>query len=130
MDTDRVENIGKIREQLRVLSGETIIITDPIEFQGGVKFLQVPSTPIGKSNPSATSISALNTTRLKLYSTVATTLTDFPGGSEGQPLVVLGDGFTTITHGTKIFTNTGGNKLMVANRIYVFYSFFNLWYEH
>lgn len=119
-----------IRSQLKILSGETIIITDPVEFQSGVKFLQNPSTIIGKLNPGAVSGSVLNTNRLKLSSISAVTLTDFSSGGEGQALVVLGDGFTTILHGTKIFTNTGVNKLMNANRIYVFYSFFNIWYEH
>ncbi len=59
----------------------------------------------------------------------ATTVTNFLHGQDGQELAILGNGNTTITHGTNIFTNTGANKVLATNKVYVFYFFGTKWYE-
>lgn len=59
----------------------------------------------------------------------AVTVTNFLGGSEGKEVVILGNGNTTITHGTNIFTSTGANKVLLANKIYRFTYIEGKWYE-
>lgn len=53
------------------------------------------------------------------------TVTDFLNGAAGQRIYILGDGNMTIEHGTFIFTNTGANKLLLADIIYKF-TFFKI----
>lgn len=48
------------------------------------------------------------------------TVTDFLNGSPGQRLYILGDGNTTIEHGTFIFTSTGLDKLLAQFKVYCF----------
>ena len=64
------------------------------------------------------------------------TVTDFDKGSPHQVINIMGDGFTTVQHGTNIFTNTGANKLLAANKVYTFTRFETVpgnktwkWYE-
>lgn len=59
----------------------------------------------------------------------STTVTDFLGGKDGQHLYILGNGNTTLTHGTNIFTNTGANKVLAANRMYHLIHYNGKWYE-
>ena len=57
---------------------------------------------------------------LLLSHAAAAIITDFQDGSIGQTLSILGNGNTTITHGTNIFTNTGANKVLAADVVYRF----------
>ena len=57
------------------------------------------------------------------------TVTNFKNGQEGQHLYILGNGNTTVTHGTNIFTSTSANKLLLANRMYHFIFHSAKWYE-
>lgn len=57
-------------------------------------------------------------------------ITNFRNGQNGQTIRLLGNANNTITHGTKIFTNTGANKVLAANKVYTFTMFNNLWYEN
>lgn len=57
-------------------------------------------------------------------------ITKFRNGQNGQTIKLLGHANTTITHGTNIFTNTGANKVLAANKVYTFTMFNNLWYEN
>lgn len=50
----------------------------------------------------------------------AVNVTDFVDGAPGQVIKILGDGQMTITNGGLIFTNTGANKLLAANKVYTF----------
>lgn len=47
-------------------------------------------------------------------------VTDFLYGAPGQRIYILGDGNMTIKHGTFIFTNTGADKLLAADKVYRF----------
>ena len=119
-----------IIDSLATPSGETYRFSDPVEFASTVAFSERPETPILETDAGATTPNVLNATRLLLAATSATLLTNFLDGAEGQELVVFGDGNTTVQHGTNIFTNTGANKLLVSNRVYVFYHRNGKWYEH
>lgn len=70
-----------------------------------------------------------NVNRFVCNNAGATTVTQFVGGAEGQTIKILGDGNTTITNGTNIFTNTGANKLLLDNVVYTFTLFNTIWYE-
>lgn len=56
-------------------------------------------------------------------------ITNFMNGQDGQHLYLLGDGQTTLVHGTKIFNNTGANKLLAANKVYHYVKRSGSWYE-
>jgi hypothetical protein len=76
-----------------------------------------------------TSPSVRNVSIFQCANSAPTTVVDFLNGQNGQTLVLLGEGNTTIEHGTNIFTNTGANKLLAANTVYRFTQFNGLWYE-
>lgn len=58
------------------------------------------------------------------------TVTNFLYGAAGQEIKVLGDGATTVSHNTKIKTNTAANKLLATNKVYTFTLFDNVWIEN
>lgn len=78
----------------------------------------------GSTTPTVFGIDCVN-----FQNTSGVTVTNFLGGHEGQTIKCKGDGQTTITNGTNIFTSTGANKLLAANKVYTFTMFSNLWYE-
>ncbi len=104
-------------------------IADQVEFLAPIILTVLPERKIEDAQDTATTVSALNKERIQFSNTGAVTITDFTKGQEGQELVILGDGFTTVTHGTKIKTNTAANKLLLANTIYHFVRFNDLWVE-
>lgn len=61
--------------------------------------------------------------------TGAVIVTQFTSGQDGQTIRILGDGQMTITNGANIKTNTGANKLLLANKVYTFTRISNVWYE-
>ena len=73
--------------------------------------------------------SVLNLERFKGSGTVLN-VTYFNNGQDGQRIIVLGDGTTTIVHDpARIVTNTGANKLLDADKVYRFTKFDGVWYE-
>ena len=67
--------------------------------------------------------------KLHLKNTGAVLVTKFDDGQPGQELTILGDGFTTIQNNAKLVTNTGANKLLLANKVYRFTNFAGVWHE-
>ena len=45
-------------------------------------------------------------------------------------MLVLGDGFTTLVHGSNIKTNTAANKLLATNQVYIFTRIGSAWIEN
>lgn len=129
MDLGHIK-MSEFRKEISTPSGQPYRFRDPVVFEAGVIFTQIPNAIVAVATPGATTPSILNSTSLKLAATGATTLTNFMNGAQGQLLAVFGDGNTTVTHGTKIFTNTGANKLLAVNRVYVFHFRDSIWYEH
>lgn len=77
-----------------------------------------------------TTPSVLNLTKFKAGNIVAGNITYFDDGFDGQEISILGDGFTTLVHDvTKLLTNTLGNKLMSAGKVYRLTRFDSKWYE-
>lgn len=102
-------------------------INVPIVVNAPVTFNVLPN--VFSDTLVSTTPTVLNLTLFKSH-TGATTVTDFLGGAVGQTISILGNGNTTITHGTNIFTNTGANKVLAANIMYRFTFFEGKWYEH
>ena len=60
----------------------------------------------------------------------AVSITNFDNGQEGQRIVVLGDGTTTVVHNSSLIrTNTGSNKLLTTGFVFRFTRFNDVWVE-
>ena len=78
---------------------------------------------------SSTTPSVRNTEVCIAQNTAPVTVTDFTEGADGQRLYVLGDGQTTVQDGAKIKTNTGANKLLDLDIVFLFFHINAVWYE-
>lgn len=108
--------VTTIREQQQVEAPQAQLVL-PIRYVG--------TLTKGSVNPSVK-----NVERWKAINTGAINITDFREGQDGQEIKILGDGFTTVNHNTKINTNTGANKLLAANKVYTFTRFDGVWVEN
>jgi hypothetical protein len=70
------------------------------------------------------------TTFIVLYHGTPTTITNFTGGYSGKTIRLLGNTNVTIANNATINTNTGANKVLLANRIYTFTRYNGVWYEN
>lgn len=106
--------------------------SDDVQFLGRVTFDTIPDAPPTKLTPASTVPNVSNYMGVTKGGGSVVTVTNFVGGSDGQRLVIQGDGATTISNNANIKTNTGANKLLAVNRIYVFYysDTDHIWYEH
>lgn len=106
---------------------------DLIRIKGEVHFEDVVSRNVLEKNDvqplRGTLPNVLNRRFFECDNTNPITITDFSNGAPGQRLYVLGDGNTTIEHGTFIFTNTGVDKLLDQNKVYKF-TFFKVNNSH
>lgn len=103
------------------------VLTEQV-FEAPVTHL-VPQTKfVGKLTASDATPSVENMDVLQCGGATVT-VTNFDRGQDGQVIRLLGDGFTTIQHGTKIKTNTAADKLLAANKVYVFTRINTVWYE-
>lgn len=101
---------------------------DRVIFTGGAIFPVLPDS--NNSNSSGdTVISVSNLNFIDFDNTAPLTVTSITGGREGITVRFLGDGQTTIQNNATIVTNTGANKLLVANRVYRFTYWAGIWYE-
>ena len=57
------------------------------------------------------------------------TVTNFANGQEGQHINILGDGVTTLTHGTNIITSDGADLLLATDTVYQFVLLNGKWYQ-
>lgn len=113
----------------REQSEEAIEVANPVKFLSTVTFSEIPEVPILSAQAGQTTISVLNTERVRLNNTGAVTVTNLTNGQEGQLVAFLGDGFTTFANNTNIRTNTATNKLLAANQVYIFIRINSLWVE-
>ena len=107
-------------------------ITQTEVFESAPTFLALPKGFVQKlvgATPDMTNLTNL------LSHDAPTTITSFLKGQPGQTLVILGNGNTTISHNAVIKTNTGANKVLLADIVYRFTYFWNeatlsgIWYE-
>jgi hypothetical protein len=104
--------------------GDKWIITNPVEFQEDVSFLQLPETPI--SPAVGTTPSVLNNTKVEFSNGSPTDVTNLTGGQEGQTVFLFGDGNTTLKNNANLIL--GSDKLLEANTVTVLTQKDNKWY--
>jgi hypothetical protein len=61
--------------------------------------------------------------------TTVVTITDFDDAQDGQEIFILGNANTTVSHNANIKTNTGANKVLAADKVYIFVNFNGVWIE-
>ena len=82
--------------------------------------------PKGDTTPSV-----MNVERIAFQNVVPITVVAFDEGQEGQTIIVLGDGQTTVANNAKIVTSTGANTLLDTGKIYQFTRFSDgKWRQH
>lgn len=99
-------------------------------FESLVRFRILPfkgydTLKIGSTTPSVENLE----TWIAKNTGAALTVTNFTNGADAQVIYILGDGFTTVANNANIKTNTGANKLLLANLVYSFHYINNVWYE-
>lgn len=102
---------------------------EPITFEARTTFLVLPTKFVGTFAAGETTPSVLNVEKFKSANVAPVSITNFLFGQNGQELMILGDGFITIVDGANIKTNTGANKLLLADTTYKFTLYDNVWYE-
>lgn len=100
-----------------------------INFLGIIRFANLPAIQVDEFKNTATP----NVANLQVIegNGSAVTITNFIGGSNGQPISIVGDGTTTISNNANITTNTGANKLLSVGKVYRFTYLLSTkhWYE-
>lgn len=81
------------------------------------------------ANMSGATPSVKNLNVFKCVNTGPVTITNFREGQPAQQIWVLGDGLTTIQHGTRIIASSGADKLLEDEILYVFVFIDNVWHE-
>jgi len=109
--------------------GREVEFADPVKFLSIVSFSELPETPVLQSQLALTTQDVLNASRLRMRNTSPVTITNLLSGQEGQQVSILGDGFTTLAHNSNIRLNTGANKLLAANQVYILTRMNSQWVE-
>lgn len=107
------EDIGK-SELLRRY--EEKLFEGPVRFLSRVSFEELPEAPVTQVQDSATTFSALNGTRFQFTNSGAVSVTDITDGQDGQLVLLLGDGQTTLVDNTRL--ELGANLLLAVDKIY------------
>lgn len=118
-----MENRSSSQTALRMRQidpGELIYVPNPIEFEAPVRFLELIETPLETIPAAEATPSVLNNTKIVLSSIAPVNITNFVDGQEGQTIFVVGDGNSTLVHGTSIFTNSENDKLLNNGSVYIF----------
>ena len=102
---------------------------DTYVFQGGVRHTILPDVNHSECIDDTT-IDAGNLEFIKLVNVAPVTVEDIKGGSPGRSVKFQGDGQTTFEDNAIIKTNTGVNKLLLADIIYTFTFYNDLWIEN
>lgn len=103
------------------------IINEPIIINAQSVFNVLPKRNIDKAPVGNTIIRVGNIEHITTHNTGAVTVTDFSYGADGQEIVLLGDGNTTVQENLNIVTNVG-DLLLEVGKVYRFVNFQNIWY--
>lgn len=98
-------------------------------FEQPVTFNALPKVYVGKLKKGSTTPSVKDVQQWMAVNTVPVTITNFVNGQDGQELLLLGDGQTTLTHGTNIMLAGGVNLLLAVNKVYHLVRFNNKWIQ-
>lgn len=100
---------------------------DDIQFLGRTYFTTNPDQNISESVANTTP-TVSNLDLLVFKNIGALSITNFLGGNNGQLLLVIGDGQTTVNNNANILTSTVANKLLGLH-LYIFVLYKGIWYE-
>jgi hypothetical protein len=125
----RFSMMRDIREALATPSGIPLRIADNVEFASPVKFEEISETPLEVAVRGDVTPSVLNITRIRFTNTGPIMVTNFDNGQEGQYIIVVGDGQTTVQNSPNIFTTSGANLLLANGRVYAFVRTLGVWRE-
>lgn len=93
------------------------------------RYLVLPTKAVGKILKTLTTPSVKNVEHWIAQNTGAITITNFTEGQEGQDLFILGDGFTTLDHGTNIFLTGAAPLLLPVNTVTHLKRINSKWYQ-
>ena len=110
-------------------TGRPQVIIEEHIFSAPITFQVLPKTLVGNIKIGDTTPSVLNLQHWVAKNTGAVTITDFKDGGNQQHLYILGDGQTTLQHGTNIFLSAGANLLLAVNRVYQLVMISGKWYQ-
>lgn len=107
------------------------VLTQEVTYEApGIKKI-LDNEFVGLLKKTDTTPTVLNLTKFKAVNTAGVNVTYFDDGFDGQTIVILGDGQTTVKYDvTKIKTNTAADKLLAAGIAYMFTRFDKIWVEH
>lgn len=100
-----------------------------LNIESQVHPLVLASRFVGKLQKGTATPSVKNVERWICQNSAPITVTNFLDGQEGQEIVLLGDGQTTVANNANIVTTTGGNLLLSANVVYEFIKMNGVWYR-
>lgn len=98
-----------------------------VRFLGDVFFHRTPREFDSRLSSSTTPL--VEGCKVFICSGTVVSVTNFLGGVQCQTIKIIGDGNTTIVHGTYIKTDTGANKVLASGRMYCLTLYNNVWYE-
>lgn len=104
-------------------------MSEPIQIESPSTFMIDPTSFVGKIQIGDTTPSVLNVKRFITQNTDPTTITNFLNGQEGQEIVLLGDGNTTLEHGTNIFLIDEVDLLLATDKAYSLIRLNSKWYQ-
>lgn len=110
------------RQDINRVEAETV-------FEAPITHLVLPKQFVGKVKKTVTTPSVKNVERFITENSAPVTITDFLDGQDGQRLWILGDGQTTLDHGTKMFMAGGADLLLAADKVYNFIRMNGKWYQ-
>ena len=107
----------------------------PTRIEGEVQFDAATTSSVlekrftGRLTKASTTPSVKNCENWITQNTGAVTVTNFTEGQDGQRLHIVGDGQTTLKHGTKMFMQGGADLLLATNKAYMLLRINGFWYQ-
>ena len=103
-------------------------IDAPTAVNAEMQFNVLPKYLVGRLKKDDTTPSVKNVECVSASGTVVT-ITNFKDGKSGQHLYILGDGTSTVEHGTRIKTKDLTDRLLDVDIVYHFVNINGFWYE-
>ena len=104
-------------------------VTDEIIFEQPVSFVRLPKMYVAKIKAGETTPSVKDLIRFTTQNTSPLTVTNLLDGADGQEIIIVGDGNTTLQHGTHIFNDSGANLLLAVNKAYSYLRINDKWIQ-
>jgi hypothetical protein len=118
---------GQIGSSEKLLpSSEEQLFRQPVRFLSTVSFAKLIEQPFDIAPKSTASLNVSDRVRIKLANTGAFDVTDLTKAQDGQFVLLLGDGFTTLKNNSRLVL--GADQLLAANKVYPLLYLNGAWY--